>query len=192
MMTEHPTRRQALLVVALAALAGCRPTPPPSLYTLVALPGTPSARPVPPFALRAVVVPRYLDRPQIVRHSTNIELSTNEFERWAEGLDDMVTRVLLEDLSLRLPGSQITVFGSAVTARSEITVAIDIARFDPDPDGTAVLEARWTIDRSDAPTSVRLERISVHSATMNAADLVAAMSDCLAQLSDRIVRALAG
>ncbi|HXQ52565.1 MAG TPA: PqiC family protein [Stellaceae bacterium] len=191
-MTEPLARRHALVVLALAALAGCSQTPPPLLYTLVPLPGTPVARPVPPFALRAVVVPKYLDRPQIVRHRTSIELATNEFERWAEGLDDMVTRVLLEDLSTRLPATQITVYGSAVTPRADTTVAIDIARFDPDPDGTAMLEARWTINLGEKASIVRLERISVHSASIKAADLVAAMSDCLAQLSDRIAQALAG
>ena len=191
-MSGGSTRRQVVAGLVLAALAGCSESPPATLYTLVPRPGLRIDRPVGPVALRAVEIAKYLDRPQIVRHRTAVELAAADLDRWGEGLDTMVTRVLVENLSLRLPASQVTVASSVVTPQAETLVAIDIARFDPDPDGTVVLEARWTIRRGSSAGPVRLERIAAAAASSKSADLVATMSDCLAQLSDRIAEAIAG
>jgi uncharacterized protein len=191
-MSGGCTRRQVVAGLVLAALAGCSESPPARLYTLVPRPGLRIERPVRPVALRPVEIAKYLDRPQIVRHRSAVELAAPDLDRWGEGLDTMVTRVLVENLSLRLTASQVTVANSVVTPQAETLVAIDIARFDPDPDGTVVLEARWTIRRGASAGPVRLERVAAATASSKSADLVATMSDCLAQLSDRLAEAIAG
>ncbi|MGH7087800.1 MAG: PqiC family protein, partial [Stellaceae bacterium] len=160
-------------------------------YTLVARSGATIDRALPPAVLRTVEVPKYLDRPQILRRLSAVELAAGEFERWDEGFDDMVTRVLLEDLSLRLPRCPLALAGSAVSPAREREIAVALARFDADPNGMVVLEARWSIDRGGAGApALRLERITRPSAAATRA-LAAAMSDCLGVLADRIAGALA-
>ena len=185
------SRRHALALLAAAALAGCSKTPEPTLYTLVPRPGAPVDRPVASIVVRPVVVAKYLDRPEIVRRPNPYEITVSEFVRWGEALDAMATRVLVADLALRLPTAELTVSSSPIAAPANTVVAIDIARFDPDPGGPAILEARWAIRRGEHPGAVHFERISVAPASGTTIDLVAAMSDCLAQLSDRLALALA-
>jgi len=185
------TRRRLLLGMALAALAACSTSPPPTLYTLAPRPGTAIGRPAPAVALRTVEIAKYLDRPQIVRHRSEYEFTVSDLERWGEGLADMATRVLAADLAQRLPASAITLAASPVTASGAATLAVDVARFDPDPDGTVVLVARWGIRRGERFGAVQLTRIEVKPASHTTADLVAAMSDALARLSDILAQALA-
>jgi uncharacterized protein len=189
MTMAHKARWPA---VALAlAVAACSTSPPATLYTLVPRPGQRVERALPPVTVRTVDVPKYLDRPQIVRYRNSVELATHDLERWGEGLDGMVTRVLVEDLSLRLPATQVTMAAGTLAAQAERSVAVDLARFDADPGGTAVIEARWTIRRSGGAEPVRLERIAVPTKGDDPAALVSALSDGLAQLADRIAGALA-
>lgn len=188
-MIGPPSRRLVLAGLG-AALAGCG-SQSPKLYTLAARPGVTIDRELPPVTLHQVEIAKYLDRPQIVRHRSDVELDAGEFERWGEDFDDMVTRVLLEDLSLRLPGCALAITGSAVAPEREPQINVAIARFDPDPDGTVVLEARWSIERSrGSAQEVRLERITRPS-DGSTPSLAAAMSDCLATLADHIATALA-
>jgi uncharacterized lipoprotein YmbA len=170
-------------------LAGCGTPPPPRLYSLVARPGVQIDRKLPLVAVRQVQIAKYLDRQQIVRRKTALEFGVSELELWAEGLDEMTTRVLIDDLSLRLPATQIAVADGALSPKAGTLLALEVDRFDPDPDGTAVLEARWTIRRDDEAGAVRSERIT-HPASHETAALVSAMSDCLGDLGDRLAAAL--
>jgi hypothetical protein len=186
----RPVPRRFVLLGLGAALAACGSSRSPTLYTLAAEPGAQFPRALPPADLRIVEVAQYLARPEIVRRNGAFELDAAEYERWGEPFDAMVTRVLLEDLALRLPGTALAIASSSVALRGEAAVGVAIARFDPDPDGTVQLEARWTIDRgAKLPAKVQLERIARPGGT-TATDLVGAMSDCLATLADRIAEGL--
>jgi uncharacterized protein len=104
-------RRDALLLLAAAALTGCatRDTPPRRLYALT---GTP---PLPPDAKpgqdgRAwvlsphIALPELLDREQILVAEGSAGLAPLPEARWAEPLRDALPRVLAEDLwRLRQP-----------------------------------------------------------------------------------------
>ena len=183
--------RVVLAAAFVALLAACHGSPSPALYTLAARPGLVIGRPVPSVAVRSVEIAKYLDRPQIVRRKNEYELETSDFERWDEDFDDMVTRVLVENLSQRLPASQVTMRASPVTTEAQMTLAVDIERFDADPGGRVILVAQWTLQRGARSGTVRLERIAVPAASDAAIDLAAAMSDCLGQLSDRLAQAIA-
>jgi uncharacterized protein len=186
-VTGRPTRR--FVIAGAALLAACRAAP-PRLYTLVARPGVVIDRKLPLVAVRSVQIAKYLDRPQIVRHKTDFEFTTSDFDEWAEGLDDMATRVLIEDLALRLPQTPLARTDGVLAPATGTLVAVEIDRFDPDPDGTAVLEVRWLIRRDDKEGDVRSERIAEPASADDYTALVSAMSDCLGQLADRIATAL--
>jgi uncharacterized protein len=188
MSVAGPSRRRLIAGAALLALApGCAATPPPKLYTLAPRPGTTTPRSPRSVMVRTVELAKYLDRPQIVRYGTPYELEVSEFERWGEGMRDMVTRVLVENLSMRLPSSQVFAGSGPLTMAADATVETEINRFDADPDGAVVLAARWIV-QSERKKAARLqsERIRVAAASPGTASLVAAMSDALAHLGDRV------
>jgi uncharacterized protein len=193
-MTAFRSRRLIPSTLGLLlALGGCQDSPPVKFYTLTARPAAPAAGP----ALRTIIikpveVAKYLDRPQIVRYSGSYELSLSEFDRWGEGLGDMATRVLAEDLAERLPRSHVYAATSTLTSPdADVTVEINIVKFEPDAAGTVILAARWVIHRAKRGPQFQEQQIRVAASGVDATSQVAAMSDALGQLASRIAAGLA-
>ena len=193
-MTSGKLSRRRLLagLGLLAGLEGCTTSPNSRFFTLAAQPAAaPPGRSPPTVAVKPVELAKYLDRPQIVRHSDAYELQISDLERWGEEMHDMVTRVLIENLSLRLPASQVVGTSGSLTVRADVTVEVDISRFDTDQSGKVFLDARSAVQREVRRPSMWSDRITVQPTSPSVTDLVAAMSDALGQLSDRIARVLA-
>src|SRR4051812_423546 len=91
---------------ALLALGSCA-SPNPALYTISAVPGPPLPTTPRTIVLREVGVARYLDRSQIVRSAQDYKLDVSSNEWWGEPFAAMLTRVLVEELSERLPGATV-------------------------------------------------------------------------------------
>jgi len=197
--------RHPLLTLAVAAAAGCSTTPPPRLFTLAPRPGTVAERFVGTVAVKRADYPRYLDRPQVVRYSDPYELLITDNERWGEGMPDMMTRVLVADLAARLPKASVVSAASSLTVTSDVTLEVQIDRFEAQPDGTVVLAATWTTrreggegrerrDRRDGREArkgqLHTEEIRVGPVAKDPTAVVAAMSDALGLLSDRMAASI--
>jgi uncharacterized lipoprotein YmbA len=192
-MTSGNLSRRRLIagLGLLAALEGCTTSPNSRFFTLAPQPVAASAGRSPAtVAVKPVELAKYLDRPQIVRHSNAYELQIADIERWGEETRDMVTRVLIENLSLRLPASQVVGASGSLTIRADVTVEVDISRFDADQSGKVLLDARSAVQRDGRRPSLWSDRITVQPASPSVTDLVAAMSDALGQLSDHIAQVL--
>jgi uncharacterized lipoprotein YmbA len=193
-MTSDKLSRRRLItgLGLLAALEGCTTSPNSRFFTLVPQPAAASAGRSPAtVAVKPVELAKYLDRPQIVRRSDAYELQIADIERWGEEMRDMVTRVLIENLTLRLPASQVVGASGSLTIRADVTVEVDISRFDADQNGQVFLDARSAVQRDGRRPSLWSDRITVQPASPSITDLVAAMSDALGQLSDHIAKVLA-
>jgi uncharacterized lipoprotein YmbA len=192
MTSGNPSRRRLIAGLGLlAAFEGCTTSPDSRFFTLAPQPAAASAGRAPAtVAVKPVELAKYLDRPQIVRHSNAYELQIAGLERWGEEMRDMVTRVLIENLSLRLPASQVVGTSGSLTIRADVTVEVDISRFDADQDGKVFLDARSAVQRDGRRPSLWSDRITVQPASPSVPDLVAAMSDALSQLSDHIAQVL--
>ena len=192
MTVAHLSRRRLLAGLGLlAGLEGCMTSPNSRFFTLAPQPVAASTGRSPPIvAVKPVELAKYLDRPQIVRHSDAYELQLSDLERWGEEMRDMVTRVLIENLSLRLPAGQVVGASGSLTIRADVTVEVDISRFDTDEAGKVILDARSAVQRETRRPSMWPDRITVQPASPSTTDLVAAMSDALGQLSDRIAKVL--
>ena len=193
MTSDNLSRRRLITGLGLlAALEGCTTSPDSRFFTLVPQPAAASAGRSPAtVAVKPVELAKYLDRPQIVRHSDAYELQIAGLERWGEEMHDMVTRVLIENLTLRLPASQVLGASGPLTIRADVTVEVDISRFDADQNGKVFLDARSAVQRDGRRPSVWSDRITVQPASPSITDLVAAMSDALGQLSEHIAQVLA-
>jgi uncharacterized lipoprotein YmbA len=209
-MSRVPSRRRILSALALLpALVRCQDSPPSRFYTLAPRPAAgPAGKISRTVVVQRVEVAKYLDRPQIVRLGSSYELSFAEFERWGEGLGDMVTRVLVADLAERLPDCDIYAAGGPLTLPSaDKTVEVNIVKFEPDPAGTVVLVAQWAIHGHASSAGFRTQEFRVAAASSGSTDgsarpgggtggdavgQVAAMSDALGQLASAIAKGLAG
>ena len=185
-MSQNMQRRSLLLAPLL--LAGCF-SPEPAYFTLAPRPGTPTIGGVRLVELRRIGLAGYLDRPEIVRNSSDYRLHIITGERWGEPLGDLVARMLAEDLTTRLPGSSVFTSAGSISATPDATLELDVQRFDADVNGQVVLLAQVAVTRTGGrgDAAAQTVRLLVQPASPATVDYVAAMSTALGQLADRIV-----
>lgn len=95
--------------------------------------------------LGPISLPGYLDRNQMVTVPGNNEVALDEFNRWAESLQDGFYRVLQEDLSTLLGTPAVYRYDRGNINAADYHVMIDVTRFDAVSGGDAVLKAFWTL-----------------------------------------------
>jgi uncharacterized lipoprotein YmbA len=183
-MITRFSRRHALCL--LAAIPAACASPNPMLYTLAVEAG-PVRRGAPArIELRAIALARYLDRSEIVRSSEDFRLDVLGHDWWGEPLDAMLGRVLVQDLSQRLPESTVFSERGAVTATPDASIELNVQRLDIGRSGAMLLLAQIGVIRSGRTVIARDLRFSVPVAGPGAAALVAAMSRAVADLADAI------
>lgn len=189
-------RRGLALPAALAVVAGCvslEPRPDPTRYYVLEPEASPpaSTRPaVPVLGVGPVRLPAYLDRPELVTRAGPARLEIATVERWAAPLDVLFARALAENLRAAVPAGEVVGEPWPVGAAPEWTVSVDVLRFEGEPDGTAVLEARWLVRRggalADQGSTIARER----RASSDTAGTVVALSRTLGALARDVAAAV--
>jgi len=137
-------------------------------------------------------LPALLDRPNIVTRVDDNERQLAEFARWAEPLDENMTRVLAENLSALLGTEQVVRLPSVRPVRTDRKLAVNVLRFDATPGEVAVLEVRWRL--FDSVTGVlqftHHESYVTELAGSDHSAAVVAMSESLAALSRAVAAEL--
>jgi uncharacterized protein len=182
------SRRTALLV--LAALPAACSSPNPNLYVLANVPGASRGGGPGVIHLRTVAIARYLERSQIVRSSEGYRMDVLANDWWGEPLDSLITRVLVQELNQRLPGSTVYGDSGAIATQADATVEINLQRFDLDRDGAVLLAAQIAVEEKKVRS--RSVSLTVRPADGTTQALVAAMSTAVAQLADAIATMLTG
>ena len=178
----------ALLCATL--LAECS-SPPPTLYTVAPLQGAAVRSKPKVVLLRDIGLARYLDRSQIVRSSENYRLDVMTNDWWGESLGAMLSRVLVEELSQRLPGTTVYAEAGAVTTRPDVTVELNIQRMDEDRAGGVVLLAQADIHVTGRPGSTaRTIRTVIPVQGSGTSAEVTAISTAVGQLADELAAML--
>lgn len=109
-------------------------------------------------------------------------------DRWAAPLDDIIRHVLAEDLRDRLPAGRVLLPGDATPPDGSMGIEINVQRFAGNASGHVALQADWTLlDRHGSPGLTRSEAISSHAGSSRTDAVVAAMSQAVGALADRIV-----
>lgn len=191
-MTRRPGAALLACLVCAWIAAGCA-TEATRFYLLSATGGgSPDGAARTVVALGPLSLAEYLDRPQIVTRRGGNAVELGAYDQWAAPLDDMVLRILQEDLAARIPEARVVVFPRTGGPAFSRRVAVDIARFDVDEAGDAVLVASWSVrepGRSDA-LLVRESTVRALAASDAYPDRVAAMSQALGYLADEIAAGL--
>ena len=181
-------RRRAIVMLALLPVACASPNP--SLYTLAVQPGAPHRGAPRIIELRSIALARYLERSQIVRSSEDFRLDVLNNEWWGEPLDAMLGRILVQELTDRLPGSTVFAENTAISTNADAIVGINVQRLDADRSGTVILIAQIAISGRNA--TARSIRLSVPPTAAGTSGLVSAMSVATGQLADATAEMLAG
>ena len=187
--------RRGAGTLAAALAAACR-SPEPALYTLQPIPALrPAPRAPRTVVVRQVSLARYLDRQSIVRSAEGYRLEVSENDWWGEPLDAMVTRVLVENLAQRLPGSTVFGSGGAISTPAEGVVEVDVQRLGlTDPTKlTLTAQVAVTLRQPRRREATRTETIAVPlDAGGDTRAFVAAASLAVGRLADSIAALLAG
>lgn len=197
-----PTRVLAAALCS-AALSGCvslQRSPEARYFVLRSLAEGPASPAAPAAAvadewLLGVLparVPAALARPQLVTATAPGELRVDPLHRWAEPLDEGVTRTLAENLGALLPGCRVLRSPWAAAAPLRARLAVELQAFGPQPDGAVRIVGSFALldpreERALVRRSFSLSR-EVPAAGAGAGDLAAveAMSALLAELAGQV------
>lgn len=139
-----------LALVAVVTLGGCAVAPPERFYRL-AVPRAPTATPVtagaPVIAVGAVVLPDWVDRPQIATLGGGSRVQVSEMHRWAEPLRPAIGRVVAEQLSAALGAPLVYAYPQTAVAEPAFRVTLNVQRFDAELGGAVNDEVLWTVRR---------------------------------------------
>jgi uncharacterized lipoprotein YmbA len=178
-------RRLGALTLA-AALAACS-SPDPVLYTIASEAGAVQAGGPRIVMVQGVSIARYLDRSQIVRSSEDYRLDVMSNDWWGEPLAAMLNRVLVAELSQRLPRSTVIGDAGAVSARPDATVEVNVERLDENAQGSLVLQAQAAVRATGHKEPLlRSFRFAVPPPKAGVPGEVAAISAAVARLADAI------
>jgi uncharacterized lipoprotein YmbA len=153
---------------------------------------TPTAA-APAVAIARPSLPPYLERNELVTRTGDGRLEIHENDIWSEPLNSAISRVVADNLR-RLTGStNIQPSGNFITRDYTSLVEIRIERFDPQPDGTLLLECTWKLQPigggDAAPKSYRTTVPVAPSADPTSGSKsgrIVAMNEALARLSRTI------
>jgi hypothetical protein len=141
-------------------------------------------------ALAPVHLPDYLNRPQIVTASAENAYSLSEFNRWAERLDDNISRVLAQNLGVLVPADIVLLNSASRSKQASLKVAVDILEFHIDPQGQAGLAAQWRIIRGEEVLAGRQMQCREAASTTDYRVMVGALNRCVERLSGDLAEAL--
>jgi uncharacterized lipoprotein YmbA len=130
--------------------------------------------------------------PEVQVRSSATELQRSGVDRWAEPLEEGFARVLAQDLSAALGTREIQLFPWYAEASPDYQVAVSVRRFELEPDGGALLEARYELVdlRGKRPHQVRDAQLRRPAESRDTAASVAALSHALADLAAQIAQDL--
>jgi uncharacterized lipoprotein YmbA len=148
MKTHHITQLFLITCVA-AAAAGCASSP-SRFYTLnsTATGGDSPAASV-SVAVGPVSIPALVDRPQFMVQVATNRVEVDEFNRWAEPLNDNIARVIAGDLAALL-GTPEVATAPLANFNPAYRVSIDIQRFESVRGKSVLVDAVWAVHRTAA------------------------------------------
>jgi hypothetical protein len=181
-----------LILIAFVAVTavGCASAP-SRFYTLNSTAtgdGTPAASYA--VVVGPVSVPALVDRPQFTVQVVTNRVEIDEFNRWAEPLNDNIADAIAGDLAVLLGTPRVATVPLA-NFDADYRVTISIERFESVPGKSALIEAVWVVHKSAGGTSQSGRTVASEPAQGDGFDaLAAAHSRALAKVSSDIAAAI--
>lgn len=139
-----------------------------------------------------VTLPKYLKKPQIVTRKGSNELHLAEFDRWAGKIEEDIGRVIARNLTNLLSTERVFSDSLLEAIAQDLTVKMDISRFDGELGGDVELIVSWAIFDSDENMVYGLKLAHLTEGTRGGGypDMVAAQSRVLASFSRQLAKAI--
>ncbi len=194
----YKVTRLGLLILVVFAF-GCASTPPTRLFVLSALPapekvGNPGTEPCFALAIGPVRIPAHMNQPEIITRISPNELRADEFAKWAEPLDENISRVLSENVASMLCLRAISFFPRKGQVPIDYRVEVSVIRMDGVLGGNASLDVLWTIldgrEKKKPPLEVKRKNYTQSTRGQGYDAFVAAQSQNLEALSADIAEAI--
>jgi uncharacterized lipoprotein YmbA len=176
------SRWPLLLVLAFSACASANP----SLYAIKPVPGTVAQAGPRTVVLQEVVLARYLDRLQIVRNADDYKLTVSSEDWWVEPLGSMLTRVLVQELSERLPGAIVVSDTNVIGAAPDATVGVSIQRLDGTSANEVVVVVQLAARFPKGAPRFKAVSFTVAQTSSDTRGFAAAASVAVGQVADAI------
>ena len=175
------------MVVSLL-LAGCGSTPTHYYVLTATTPVAKQANDQLSIEINELRLPKYLEHPQIVSHSSANQLLLAEHDQWAGKLRDNMMRLLAKNLGNALGTSRIVIAPYRPSEPSTVRVMVEILRFERMADGVIALDAQWrlTDGRTNRSMVSRVSHLRGERKTKEIAPMVAAMSRVFGRFSQEI------
>ena len=183
----------ALLLATLLVLAGCGSSPSHNYYLLHAnsIPGQGESSLS--LGIGPVSVPEYLNRSALVHSGAGNTLNIASLERWAEPLQDGITRVLGLNLAAELGTQDLRPHPWQRSERPDLAVQLWLLQLDV-RDGVAELVTEWRLHQPGSERDVerRISRLSqpLPGGQWQADAAAAAYSALLQALAEEIAAAI--
>ena len=194
-MRARATSPVAVMVLAgtMLSLVACARSPNTQFYLLEAVrPSPPTGHFVAsPVQLRAVHIPAVLDRVELVSALPGGRLRIDQFRQWGAPMADMIRSTLSQDLTERLPAGMVVPAQSPAPPGSR-GIVVDVLEFQPEADGSVVLNAAWTLPGAGPshPPLYEQRRLQQHGVGSSASDRVEAMDRLLGELADALAQSV--
>ena len=143
--------------------------------------------------VRRVEVPTYLAKTSLVTMKGGIEVHYAATERWAEPLDQGLSRAIAENLSRN---ARIRSYGfspGAPPVEHRFDVWIRMERFVGNDNGEVVLRARWTVSSAGNSVPITARTVEIRRSGWQPGDyvgLVRLLSEEVTEMSRQIARAI--
>jgi len=177
-------------VLCALALAACSAAPSSRYYTLGGAPAAAPSASGPSVLVGPVAIPAVVDRPQFVITVAENEVWLDEFNRWAAPLADAIALAVAENLGAALATPRVTLMSQSASAQADYRVAIEVQRFDSVPGSYALLDAVYTVRRTDGRAATGRTTAREPVADKSYDTLAAAHSRAVARLSRDIAEAV--
>jgi uncharacterized protein len=143
--------------------------------------------------VRRVDVPAYLAKANLVTMRGGIEVQYAPTARWAEPLDQGVSRAVAEDLSRNSRIRAYAFSPGAAPIDHSYDVWIRLERFEGTDHGEVVLRGRWSVSSTDSSVPIAGRTVDLRRSGWQPGDypkMVRLLSEELAQMSREIARAI--
>lgn len=139
-------------------------------------------------ALAPVRIPDYLNRPQLVTAFGNNTYYLDEMHRWAESLDNNMTRVMLLDLASLIP-ADVVLTTHHRAKQASLRLAVTVFEFHIGPQEQARLVVQWQVHKNGG---IVISRQNTYRAEVEGDEMqhrVQALNQCLTQLNRDMAKA---
>lgn len=190
--------RAVWLVLLASGVTACGTSPPTRYYLLTAdAPRSPAAAISrgTTVGIGPIILPRYLERPELMTRAGSNALDVAIYHQWAEPLEDNISRVLEEDLGRRLGTERIIRLPVKRSLRASLTVnyqvPLAVTAFEKTASGGTMLDARWAVlDNDGKELLLRRSEYTATPADDSYDAQVTAQSVLLGRLGEEIAAAI--